>query len=204
MRIGVAPEYRMIRVFLSASVPIPDRDARFLETADVVAIREAIKALVAEVLPRGTLTFGGHPAITPLVALLLRGMGDEVRRRAILFQSSFFEESFVPENDEFVDVRMVPRIGNSLKRSVAALRRRMIEDGTFDVGFFIGGMEGVIEEFRMFRQAQRGVPAWPVASTGAAALQIFDEIDRPRRELLLDELTYSTLFRTLLTELPRG
>ncbi len=69
---------RIIQVFLSASVPLPDRDRRFAETADVIAIREAIKAVVGEVIPRGCLVFGGHPAITPLVARLVRAMGPEV------------------------------------------------------------------------------------------------------------------------------
>jgi hypothetical protein len=45
----------MIHVFLSASVPLPNRDPEFLATADVVAIREAIKALVGEVIPKGYL-----------------------------------------------------------------------------------------------------------------------------------------------------
>jgi hypothetical protein len=32
----------MINVFLSASIPLPNRDPQFLATADVIAIREAI------------------------------------------------------------------------------------------------------------------------------------------------------------------
>lgn len=36
----------MIDVFLSASVPLPDRNRVFFDTADVLAIREAIKALI--------------------------------------------------------------------------------------------------------------------------------------------------------------
>jgi hypothetical protein len=41
----------MIDVFLSASVPLPNRHPRFFETADVLGIREAVKALADVVLP---------------------------------------------------------------------------------------------------------------------------------------------------------
>ena len=67
----------MINVFLSASVPLPDRNPRFMKMADVIAIRKSVKALVTEVIPKGVIVFGGHPAITPLIALLLRGLGTE-------------------------------------------------------------------------------------------------------------------------------
>ena len=59
----------MIDIFLSASVPLPNRDRKYFETADVFLIREAIRSLVEVVLPRGHITFGGHPAITPLMSL---------------------------------------------------------------------------------------------------------------------------------------
>jgi hypothetical protein len=193
----------MIQVFLSASVPLPDRDPEFLATADVVAIRESIKALVGEVIPQGYLTFGGHPAITPLVALLLRGMGAEARRRMVLYQSAYFADQFLMQNDEFVDLRLVPAVEKSRAHSIAAMRKRMIEDTAFDVGVFIGGMEGVLEEFDLFRERHRQARIWPIASTGAAARQLFEKCDRPRPNLFLNEITYPTLFRTLLAEVAR-
>ena len=61
----------MRSVFLSASIPLPDRDARYWQTADVIAIRDSIRALVSVVVPTGQIIFGGHPAITPLIRLLV-------------------------------------------------------------------------------------------------------------------------------------
>ena len=58
-------------IFLSASIPMPGRDKIYLESADVIAIRECIKALVAVTIPKFTLIWGGHPSITPLIRLLL-------------------------------------------------------------------------------------------------------------------------------------
>ena len=65
-----------MKIFLSASVPLPGRDKRFIETADVVGIREAVKGLVHVIMERGDhLIFGGHPAITPMVRLLFLEAG---------------------------------------------------------------------------------------------------------------------------------
>jgi hypothetical protein len=192
----------MISVFLSASVPLPNRDPRFMESADVIAIRESVKALVTEVIPKGVIVFGGHPAITPLVALLLRGLGTDAARRIILYQSAFFTEKFGKENDEFIDVRIIPAVPNSQDESLRSMRARMIGDTSFHAGVFIGGMEGVLDEFALFGQLHPKAARWPIASTGAAAKELFYEQGARRPELFADEMTYSTLFRHLLSELP--
>jgi hypothetical protein len=60
-------------VFLSASVPDPKRDPKYYRTADVTAIRDAVRALVTIVLPKARLVWGGHPAITPPVRVIAFG-----------------------------------------------------------------------------------------------------------------------------------
>jgi hypothetical protein len=192
----------MIKAFLSASVPLPDRDPRFIETVDVIAIREAVKAVIGELTTHGTIVFGGHPAITPMIAVVLRTLRQETRRRVILYQSSYFEDRFIKENDEFVASTLVPAVTGSRKRSIAKMRKRMIEDTKFDVGIFVGGMDGVIDEYELFTREHPYAKVWPLASTGAAANIIFERMDKPRPELFLHELTYPSLFRQLLKEIP--
>lgn len=191
----------MINVFLSASVPLPNRDPRFMATADVIAIRESVKALVTEVIPSGSIVFGGHPAITPLIALLLKGLGKNAVRRVVLYQSAFFTAQFGKENDEFLDVRITPAVSASREESLKSMRARMIGDTAFHAGVFIGGMEGVLDEFALFRKLHPRAPRWPIASTGAAAKELFDG-QTDHRSDLVDEMTYSTLFRKLVSELP--
>ena len=41
----MATEKRLNNIFLSASIPSPDRDRQFYDTADIIAIRDAVKAL---------------------------------------------------------------------------------------------------------------------------------------------------------------
>jgi hypothetical protein len=191
----------MINVFLSASVPLPDRNEQFSQTADVIAIREAVKAIVGEVIPRGFLVFGGHPAITPLVARLLRTMGPESRGRFVLYQSAFFSDHFGADNDEFVELRIIPTFRKSRKFSLKKMRERMIGETPFDAGVFIGGMEGVLEEFELFRNMHPNAHVWPIASTGAAARSVFERTASQRPELFVNEMTYPKLFRTLLSEI---
>ena len=70
----------MRTIFLSASIPDPKRHPRFFETADMVAIADAVHALCTVVLPTDRLVFGSHLAITPIVqrvaALLDRRDGE--------------------------------------------------------------------------------------------------------------------------------
>ena len=103
----------MIEIFLSASVPLPNRDRAFFDTADVLAIREAIKALVEVVLPIGRITCGGHPAITPLLALFSREASLD-RNRLAIYQSKLFEGRLPPELENFVNVHMLASCAASL------------------------------------------------------------------------------------------
>ena len=189
----------MISLFLSASVPLPGRSKLWLETADVIAIRDSIKALVEIALSEGELVFGGHPAITPLVALLLRSLPPEQKKRVILFQSEWFEPEFVEENSEFIDFRLIPA-GHDLDASLRLMRYAMLKSKKFDAAFFVGGMEGIAVEYEAFRSLHPTAPCYPIASTGAAALRLYRDIKSDRRDLLY-ELTYPTLFRHLMIEI---
>jgi hypothetical protein len=190
----------MIRLFLSASIPLPGRDQRFMATADSIAIRDAVKALVSTVLEKGSIVFGGHPAITPLIALLLRGMPAETKRRVILYQSAFFEKDFIEENDEFIDLRLIQSVAGNLEASLDRMRDEMIADGPFDAAVFIGGMEGIHDEYARFHKKHPRALCLPIASTGAAALELFRQVADDRSELL-NELTYPTLFRNIIREI---
>lgn len=185
-----------MNVFLSASVPLPDRDKRFYESADVVGIREAVKSLVIEVARHGSLTFGGHPAITPLISLVLKQTFPNRVGSFILFQSEYFRRLFPQENDEFIDVRITPAVDDNRAASLDVMREQMLTHCEYDAAFFIGGMEGVIEEFELFRALRPKVPVYPIASTGGAALDLYKRGEWDNS--LMNELTYPTLFRRLL------
>lgn len=187
----------MACIFLSASIPLPNHDAKYLETADVIAIRDSIRALVSVVAPTGQIVFGGHPAITPLIRMLVRGMTPEVNQHIILYQSAFFRRDFLPETAEFERIRIVESVDLDELASLGRMREAMIDDHKFDAGIFIGGMDGVEQEYEMFARMHPNKPAYPIASTGAAARILFEKYARNRIELLND-LRYLSLFRRLL------
>lgn len=185
--------------FLSASVPAPDRDPKYHSTADVVAIRDCIKALVSTVVPNGQLVFGGHPAITPLVRLMIQRRRLEVRQHVIVYVSMFYTQDFPPVLDKFEEVRKVQAVPNDAEASKAALRKEMINAFDYAAGIFVGGMDGVEEEYALFREAHPKSPTYPIASTGAASGILFKKF-QPHEQMLERELTYLTLFRKLLIQ----
>lgn len=185
----------MIDIFLSASVPLPSRNREFFDTADVLAIREAIKALVEVVLPVGRITCGGHPAITPLLALFAREANLDHNKVAI-YQSKLFEDRLPPELAEFVDIHMVPAVASNRDASLTAMRRAMITSRSFSAAVIIGGMEGIYEEHKLFVENHPNAAVLPISTTGAAAKIVYQQgqydpiFDRDR--------TYSSLFRRRL------
>lgn len=185
----------MIDVFLSASVPLPDRDRRFYESADVLLIREAIKSTVEVVLPLGRITSGGHPAITPLLALFVREAGLS-RDRLTIFQSALFADNFPAENADFADVRIVPAVGSDRAASLTRMRREMISSRTFNAAVVIGGMEGILEEMELFASLHTSASVLPIASTGAAAALVYQRGQFDAE--FVTNLTFSTLLRRRL------
>jgi len=182
----------MIEIFLSASVPLPDRDRRFYDTADVLSIREAVKALIEVVLPIGRITCGGHPAITPLFALFVQEAGLP-KDRVTIYQSALFEGRMPKKLEEFVDVRVVPAVDSDRKASLSVMREQMVTSRNFAAAVVIGGMEGVFEEVELFTRHHPRSLVLPVASTGAAAEIIYQ--NGRYHEDLIHELTYPSLFR---------
>lgn len=188
----------MMEVFLSASVPLPSRDRVFFDTADVLAIREAIKSLVEVVLPIGRITCGGHPAITPLLALFAREANLDSSRLAI-YQSKMFEGRLPPELSEFVDVHMVPAVDNDRVSSLTAMRREMIGSRPFSAAVIIGGMEGIYEEHELFVECHPNAEVLPLSTTGAAARIVYEQGEYD--PILARDRTYSSLFRRKLLHL---
>jgi len=184
-------------IFLSASIPNKDRDKKYFESADVIAIRDAVRALATLVIPQTKLIWGGHPAITPLIRHVLNRMNFSPKDHVTIYQSNFFKEYFPPDNLDFEDIRIINEKFDK-DSSLLEMRNEMINGNEFKVGIFIGGMEGVELEFEMFKKAHPKALLLPVASTGAAAKIIYDnKVENPDIRLK-NEYAYMSLFRSLL------
>jgi hypothetical protein len=180
-------------IFLSASVPDPRRGPEYAATADTVAITAAVSALTYVVLGRRPLVWGGHPAITPMIALVAQELGVEYSRWVRLYQSRYFEDEFPEDNKQFQNVTYVDAVASDREKSLRAMRELMFSDNVFSAGVFVGGMGGIVDEYELFRRLQPDAFVVPVVSTGGAVLEIAERLGEVSPELR-DELDYVALF----------
>lgn len=187
-------------IFLSASIPLQERDPQYIETADIIAIRDAVIALTTVVLPRYRLIWGGHPSITPLIYYVMERLNLNIQEHMTLYQSRFFEKHFPEDNNKFENIVFTDVIDNDREKSLLYMRHRMLDDSKFAAGIFIGGMEGVEEEYDMFIEKHPKALVLPIASTGAGAKKIYDERFTDKNERLVKDYAYMSLFQKYLID----
>lgn len=189
---------KSLNLFLSASVPVAGRaDGKYLATADIIAIRDAVIALASVVLPRYHLIWGGHPSITPLIANVLRHSNKEVNSSVTVYQSGYFVKEFPKENKDVEHVVVTESLGERMS-SLDLMRRQMVIENDFAAAVFIGGMDGVEDEYKMFVESHPEAKVFPMASTGAAALMLYDANSDAFNERLKNDMAYASLFKDLL------
>lgn len=192
---------KLKNIFLSASIPLPDRDPKYIETADIIAIRDAIIALTTVALPKYRIIWGGHPSITPLIYYVIKKLKFNIQEHVKLYQSLFHHEDFPEENNEFKNIEFTENTGD-LNSSVQIMRQKMFSENKFDAGVFIGGMEGIEDEFKIFRDMHTKALLLPIASTGAATKRVYDDLlaDNLKNERLVRDYGYLSLFQDLLID----
>lgn len=190
---------KLKNIFLSASIPFKERDPKFFDTADIIAIRDAIIALTTVVLPNHKLIWGGHPSITPIIYYVMNRLNLNIQEHVTLYQSRFFEKFFPEDNNKFQNIILTKDTFDK-DSSLLLMRKTMFLENQFVAGIFIGGMEGIEDEFKLFREYQPNALLLPIASTGAASKIIFNEYlpEVIKNKRLLDDYAYMSLFQDLL------
>ena len=181
-------------IFLSAGVPDARRSAEYAATADIVAITAAVSSLVHVTLGRRLLVWGGHPAITPMISIVANEIGVDYGSWVKLYQSSFFEDEFPEDNKEFGNVIFTKNLGDR-NLSLQHMRERMLEENEFDGAVFVGGMEGIVDEYRLFQKIHPKSVTIPIGSAGGAAQVIAREVKQPD---FLFNLDYINLYHRYL------
>ena len=187
-------------ILLSASVPESELD-RFV--SDPVSIREAVRALVAETVRDRMLVFGGHPAISPLVEHAARDL--QATDNVIIYQSKYFENKIPEVAKKFRNLRWTPADPGGRDASLTLMHTEMIHSTPFEAAVFIGGMDGLFEEWTIFTSRYSDAPAFPVASTDAPRnpldqLEPTQPSERPggSQTRLDQDFQYRILFRDIL------
>ncbi len=188
------------KIFLSASIPSKNRDSKYFESADIIAIRDAVRALSTVIIPNAHLVWGGHPSITPLIRYIMERMNVDIKKHVTLYQSLIFEKYFPEDNYSFENIVLTPIVGNSIDESLLFMRNEMIQNNNFKAGVFIGGMEGIELEYELFIKYHPNASILPIASTGAASKILYDNLSLNNKPLI-NNYTYMSLFNDLLSEL---
>ncbi len=164
----------MNEIFLSASVPLKGR--KYFEGSDPLLIHAAVRAFAMLVLGRRHIVWGGHPSITPMMWAACESLGVEYAKCVTLYQSSFFRDFFPEENKGFRNVRYVDK-QDDLASSLWMLRMEMFKRPNFEAAVFIGGMEGVEDEYSLFRKLHGDKTCLLVSSPGGAAAVLAARLD---------------------------
>lgn len=217
----------MKNIFLSASIPLPERHPKYYNSADIIAIRDAVIALTSLVLTKHRIIWGGHPSITPLIYYVLektiendlvdkdwseavsekeRKILDEKLKSKIgkhvkLYQSLFFEDKFPEDNDKFDNIIYTDNLGD-IYSSIQEMRELMLSDNEFDAAVFIGGMDGIEVEYKMFKEKHPKALILPIASAGAATKIVYDTIfpEDEKNERFVKDYGYMSLFQKYLMD----
>lgn len=177
----------MRRIFLSASVPAAGR-GDYHQTANPFLIQFAVRELLTVCLGRRLLVWGGHPAITPMVWAVCEDLGIEYAKAVILYQSRLFEDVFPDENARFGNVIFIDAVEGDRAKSLAQMRAEMLS-GPFDAAVFIGGMDGVIDEYQLFQIMHPNAKVLAVRSPGGAAMKLADQLGQ-----IDDRIDFARLF----------
>lgn len=189
----------MKSIFLSASIPTPDRSPEFAETLDTACIAAAVSALVHVCLGRRRIIWGGHPAITPMIAIIADDIDVDYEKWVTLYQSDFFKDSFPGDNAKFSNIIVTENIDNSREKSLEHLRKRMFTENDVECAVFLGGMEGIKDEYAMLKELSPGTLLYPLYSTGGATLSLpFEHEDNELESQLRSSIDYVDIFYRIL------
>ena len=188
-------------IFLSASVPLPERDPIYIESADIIAIRDAVIALTTVVLPYHRIIWGGHPSITPLIYYVMEKLDMNIQEHVKLYQSLWFKDLFPPDNNKFQNVVHTEKKDN-IPLSIKLMRERMFSENEFSAAVFIGGMNGIKDEYEMFTEYHPNALLIPVASTGGATKIVYDSLlpENFKNTRFEKDYGYMSLFQKFLMD----
>lgn len=160
-------------IFLSASVPVEGRLGS--DEYDPFLIREAVSALIEVILGRYHLVWGGQPAITPMIWEAAKRYDVSYPDVVTLYQSAHFKGRYPPENTKFGNFVETDAIGEDRSASLSHMRHEMLTRHQYDAAVFIGGMEGIADEYKLFRETNPDALALPIPSPGGHARHLFEQ-----------------------------
>lgn len=191
-----------------------------------IQIEEAVIGLSRNIFQAGgKIVFGGHPSISPLVEMVatefrlnkeIENMkrNEEQEKPIKIFQSRAYEKVIPKETtglfalgysniiwtDAVEGEEFNPQIQGKpqCEKSLANMRRQMMK-GNIDALVCLGGMEGVEQEFEMFRELHPRKPIFLLASTGGATKILANKFSKSNIVRVIDDIDYQKPFKEKIT-----
>ena len=205
-------------VLLSASVPSQERAERYRRVEDAAfEVEQAVISLARAVFSEGgRLVFGGHPAISPLVAMVVgeyrepRFAESHNERRAApveIYQSRVFDghlpdDTTLMERLGYASIRWIDAVNEERFApdapagvvqcigSLKYMREVMLERSHPDAMVCIGGMDGLEDEVDLALKQPRRFPIYVLERTGGAAA-LLRERNEERLRMIDTEIVIS-------------
>lgn len=198
-------------IFLSGSIPDPQRwDGEF----QPLEITDAVVAFARACLTRGyRIVTAAHPTLAPLLLYVASEFPPVANASVVIYQSLLFETVLPTATRRFeasgvgslVWTEAVagdePRPGR-WAGSLAEMRIRMLTETDPIAAAFIGGMDGVRDEYSLFKESYSDRPTFAVRRPGGEAALLPNSLANDSQE---DEdgqdLSYPTLWSRFLDRL---
>ena len=124
-----------------------------------------------------------------------------IQEHVKLYQSLWFKDIFPPDNNKFENIVFTKKEDN-IPASIKLLREQMFLENEFSAAVFIGGMDGIEDEYRMFKEYHPEAVLLPIASTGAATKLVYDNLfpNNLKNTRLEKDYGYMSLFQKFLMD----
>lgn len=226
---NISPDLARHCIFLSASFPNQHRAPEYFRTTDPDELAEAILAFVRTVLSaNGRVVFGGHPAVSSLVQMASEDFSPRSvhsRRLAtrrdgpsiVVYQSSLFRKitpsstlhlfkwglaqlAWTTKASEKLSLFQDNTLkNNGSAKSLEIMREKMLKEQCPLAAVFIGGMEGIAIEARLFQKLFPDRPIYFIGGPGGASRELARRmIDISSARLSSEDLTRSRSYPFLM------
>jgi hypothetical protein len=197
-------------VFVSASIPNPERwDGAF----DPLAITDSVVALARVFLSTGAqLVTAAHPTIAPLLLYVAAELPPDHPRRIVTYQSRLFKDVLPPATQGFAEEQVGEfvwtdavagerPIPGEWHESLAAMRTQMLSESKPAAAAFVGGMEGISDEFGLFKRLFPHAPTYAAGRPGGEATALVEASPDALREELAESAVYPAVWRRVAADL---
>ncbi len=199
-----------VEVFLSASIPDP---MRWNGPFDALGITDAVVAVARAILfAGGRLVTAAHPTIAPLLLYVAAEQGPSISPSVLIYQSAVFD-AILPDATRQFEAEGVGRVIRTAAvdgevpdpaqatQSLALMRHQMLSQEPLAGAIFIGGMEGIPDEYALFGNLHPRSPTYAFGVPGGSARSLVEFSPPDLGEKLATSAIYPAVARAIVNDL---